>query len=289
VESKTVSKTYFKVDVRVCELQVRAISEQALKIYLLHCMRLNPKQHLNCSLSGFKDANKLTGVVDKVLYQKVTDELVGKHLITLRPDVNTGWLKSTAVEVLTFPRYDAKTKRFSKDNAKTHEHRTYTETKYLQIPCAIIEEEHLKMLNSEDILNLLRLYHLDDYERFHGVDFREIHCYSSKNPLGYTPFKNNKYLSEVDPHDRYRANNPKLNCAAINHLVGRRLVTFQPVLVYRDPVDADNTYILKILKDIDSEKVVLDTPDNNQVVIHILQPRHKVEEFFPNKEVILVT
>jgi hypothetical protein len=283
------TRGYFKVDERMCNLQSRAISEQGLKVYLLHCMRLNPKQHLNCSLSGFKDANKLTGVVDTKLYQKVMDELVGKHLVKLRPDVNTGWLKSPAVEVLSFPKYDAKNKRFSKDAAKAHEHRTYKESKYLQIPSVIVEEGHLRMLNAEDVLNLLMLYQLDDYERFHGIDFREIHCYSSKNPLGYTPFKTDKYLSEVDPSDKYQNKNMKLNCPAINHLVSRGLIIYQPALIYRDPVDADNTYILKMLKESDSGKFVLGTPSVNQVVIHILQPRYKVEELLAKTESSITT
>jgi hypothetical protein len=273
-------KCYFKVDRQLAEISGRTLSEKALKVYLMHCRRLNQKKNLGCSLAGANDAKQCAGIPDKKLYQKAVQELEEKFLIAQRPDVKTGYLKAVPVEILNFPLYDAKNKRFRRDPAESHAHRTYKHGQYMNIPSIIVDEGFLKQFDTDTILTMLKLYNMTDFKTWYGVDFRKLHCYSPEHPKGYIPLKKENLLSQAVETTRYKCN-CSIDCGRINELHSKGLFTYAPALVYQDPNDIEYGYVIEILKPNEKNNYILRTPKNEgQKVITIIQPKHYIEAYF---------
>ncbi len=274
------TKHYFKIDKRITDISHLALSEKALKVYILHCRRINPRKNLGCSMAGATDAKKYAGIPDKSVYDRAIQELNSKHLIELRQDVKTGYLKATAIEILTFPVYDAKNRRFKQVTGLEHNHRTYSPGQYIRIPSAIVDSGMLKKLNAETLLTMLRLFSKTDMKAFGGVDPRFIHCYCDETPAGYKPLKGKPHLSEALETNKYRFTT-NINCTAVNDLVHHSLFEYRQVLAYRDVSDPDYMYIVEFLKPNDIGKYIISTPKNKgQIVIDILVPRFSVDDFF---------
>ena len=92
---------FFKVDRVILTISINSLSKKALLLYLLYCRSLNPKKNMGCSFIGFNAAKDYLGNIEAFL--KAKKELAEKLLIQERPDIKTGILKTTAVEVLNFP------------------------------------------------------------------------------------------------------------------------------------------------------------------------------------------
>jgi hypothetical protein len=274
------TKHYFKIDRRIVDISHLALSEKALKVYILHCRRINPRKNLGCSMAGATDAKKYAGIPDKAVYNAAIKELCSKHLIEMRHDIKTGYLKATAIEILTFPVYDAKNRRFKPVTGLEHNHRTYSPGQYIRIPSAIVDDGMLKKLNAETLLTMLRLFSKTDMKTFGGVDPRYIHCYCSDTPAGYKPFKSEPHLSEALEAKRYRFT-ANINCQAVNDLVHHSLFKYCKVLAYRDKSDPDYMYIIEFLKQSDNGKYIISTPKSDgQIVIDILVPQFSADNFF---------
>lgn len=273
-------KQYFKIDKGIAEISNRSLSEKALKVYILHCLRANTKKNLGCSLAGANDAKKYAGIPDKLVYEKALKELQDKHFIKLRDDVKTGYLKAMPVEILTFPTYDAKNRQFKKVKGLEHDHRTYHPGQYLNIPTELINIGMLKKLNADTLLIMFKLYAHTDIKAFGGVDPRFIHCYNDKFPKGYKPFKQNESLSEVVNTTTYQYSGI-ISCPLVNDLISKGVFGYKRALVYKDPNDPEYMYVINFLKESESGGYTIPTPKNSgQIVIDILYPRYCVDEYF---------
>ncbi len=71
--------------------------------------------------------------------KKATEELIEKHLIAKRPDVKTGMLKTTAVEILPFPEYLKSENTFTKN--KKYKYRGYKKGEYINVPSKLVDDK----------------------------------------------------------------------------------------------------------------------------------------------------
>lgn len=275
---------YFKVDKRILEIVDRSISKKALFVYLLHCRRANPKKNLGCSMAGYQNAKKCLGIAEKETYLLALEELQTKHLIKKRPDVGTRQLRTEAIEVLSFPLYDKKTKQFSVNNAKEHDHRTYNrdEDSYIIMPSIIIDSGHLKDLSVQGIFALLWLYSETKMLEYWGVNHNFLYAINttySKGYVHYTVFgegysekifkKNcvhavhpNKY---VLPSIKFQGNFAE----ALNEVKDKGLFELVPIIIRYDPEDND---MLEIIDEIFRGFIEFETKEESKNLYLIVQP-----------------
>ena len=288
---------YLRIDKGILNLNKNALSKKTLLEYILHCRRLNPTKNQSCSMSGASSAKKDLGL-NKEAHEKALKELKAKHLISMRPGVGTGFLKTIAVEVMAFPNYDKKTNKFSLDDAKPHNHRTYDKSKnqYINIPSIIVDKGYLKELNIQNIFALLWLYSKTDLTDYRGVNFNFIHCFNNENKSGYEYHKTfgDGFMKSIFGKSCVEANFPnkyKLpdiefqGClvTSINELLGKGFFELIPILLWQDPEDKDIAKIEgEIFKGIvlfkDSEDLYLFLePEENIKAIWILRPHFLVK------------
>lgn len=291
---------YFKVDRRILNINAKAISKTALLIYLMHCRRINTKKNNGCSFSGFKDAKKYLAIIDKDLYTKRLTELELKHLITQRPDIKKGCLKSTPIEVLEFPEYDKKKKQFYQDTSKEHHHRTYNSfnKKYINVPSQIIDDKYLIDMSIEEIFALLWLYSECNMHEYLGVYYNFVHkhdCekgfkyYGTKFGNGYSEKIYNKKCMNLNVPNKYQLPNIKFQGElqrAIENLIEKDLFNLVPILLNIDPEDQDRVKsiseffrgLVDFSNDEQSKNLYLFAdPGENKKVIWILRPKFKIK------------
>lgn len=288
-EKKQSSKEtqYFKVDKKILDISDRALSGKAVKVYLFHCRRINPKKNLGCSLAGYNDAAKMIGIHDRKVYKKAIEELKEKHLIAERPDVKTGYLKTTAIEVLAFPDYDPKLRRFKPNKTREHQHRTYSnQGEYLLLPAVLIDNGHFKALSPDAILLLLRLYGAYDRE-YHCIDFRKLYGYHKDSQGNITPgykvFTDNCSMAEAENMNWRTYKNISLNWEILNDIERQGLLERKLAIIYRDPNDEDYQYIERVIKPDADGKNYFQTPGKGFEVIGIYTLTYSVESFFAEK------
>jgi len=242
---------YFKVDKRILEISDKAISKKGILEYTLHCRRLNPEKNLGCSMAGANDARKCLGL-GRDAHRKALEELEYKYLVTQRPDVKTGYLKTTAIEVLAFPKYDKKTRQFLKDATRVHNHRTYKDVQYINIPAPIVDKECLKELSKQSLFAIFWLYGETNLIEYRGVNYNFIYSFYGENEKGYERYctfgggfskeiYNRPCLEAISPN-RYSLPDIKFQGnfnQAINELVERNLFEWVPVLLKQDKEDLD--------------------------------------------------
>lgn len=176
---------YFKIDKKILKTNDRSISKKGLLEYFLHCRRSNPKKNLGCSFGGAKDAKEYLGL-DRYAYTKALKELEDKFLIALRPDVKTGYFKTVATEVLAFPKYDKKNRRFLENKTRVHNHRTYSKNdKFINIPSIIIDRGYFKRISIQSLFAILWLYSEANLVDCRGINYNFIHSLNSENKKGY--------------------------------------------------------------------------------------------------------
>ncbi len=243
---------YFKIDKKILEINDRSISKKSLLEYFLHCRRSNPKKNLGCSFGGARDAKECLGL-DRHAHTKSLKELQDKFLIALRPDVKTGYFKTVAIEVLAFPDYDKKNRRFLENKTRVHNHRTYSKNdKFITIPSIIIDSGYFKKISMQSLFAILWLYSETDLINCRGVNYNFIHSLSSGNKKGYRHHSYfgggfskeiyNKPCAEAISPDRYIFKDFRFQGSfkqAIGELVDKNLFEWVPLLLEEDKEDPD--------------------------------------------------
>jgi hypothetical protein len=291
---ETQEKHYFKIEKDFLKLEEKALSKKALLLYILHCRRINKKKNMSCSLSGAKDS-KVNFGFSKNTHKKATEELIEKHLIAKRPDVKTGMLKTTAVEILPFPEYLKSKNTFSKN--KKYKYRDYKKGEYINVPSKLVDDKILASLKIEEIFALLWLYAETDLIECRGVNHDFIHFYndSKKGYSQYSTFgeafhrsiHGKKCAITINPHN---VRVPDLDFPGnleetIKSLLDKKLIYLAPVFLYQDPEDRDITRVEgEIFKGLvgfenqDTKDMYLFLePGGNTKVIWILRTKYLVE------------
>lgn len=184
---------YFKIDKRILDIQsTKDISKSELLVYLQHCRAINPKQNLGCSFVGKKNTAKINLGLDPKIIDKAEKTLIEKHFLRYRPDVKTGILKTTAVEVLAFPEYrppedNKSTGTFNPNPNNEHQHRKYKNSSFINIPSAYIDQGLLKGLRRQSIFALIWLYDNINWLDYWGVDHHLIYKKASDS-LGFSKY-----------------------------------------------------------------------------------------------------
>jgi len=227
------------------------------------------------------------------------EELINKGLIAERPDVGTGILKTTAIEVKAFPDFDIKNNIFIPSTDKEHPYRTYTRgvDKYINIPGIIVDDGYLKDISVQEIFAMLMLYSKIDLINFRGVDHNFIYKYNSSTTKGYRIYCTfgegfskdiyEKKCVKADLPDKYKFQEISFQgnlIQAIEELIRKELFELIPIQLYVDPEDPD---IKKIVSEVFKgivpignnyeEKYLFLEPDENTKVIWILRPKLMVK------------
>lgn len=226
-------------------------------------------------------------------------ELINRELIVERPDVGTGCLKTTAIEVKAFPDFDFKNNVFIPSTKKRHSHRTYIRgvDKYINIPGIIVDDGYLKDISVQEIFALLLLYSKTDLISLRGVDHNFIYKFNSSTTNGYRKYRTfgerfskaiyNKNCVKADLPDRYKIKEASFQgnlTQAIDELIRKELFELIPIQLYADPEDPDITKIVnEAFKGIvpignnSEDKYLFLEPDENIKVIWILRPKLMVK------------
>ena len=265
---------YFKVASGLIEIGPKALSQKALKLYLLHCRRLNKVKNKGCSLIGLKDASKMIGITYKKGYKDATDELISKHLIDIRDDVSKGCLKSNAVEVLKFPEYSKQMKQFSVATELDCRHRTNEEGEYVIIPIQIVDEGYLKSLQTRGCLTLISLYSMIEAESGF-VNVKTLHLKTNAQQVQ----RNHRY-DEFFEEDEFALDNytiqGKIDKDGLDQVLRSGLFYIESVVMYQDPDDPSYCYIDKKLETDLFEGGIYEKERKGYSVVQALRPKHSV-------------
>jgi len=290
---------YFKIDKKILDINDRSISKKGLLEYFLHARRSNPKKNLSCSFSGLRDAKEYLGL-DRYAYTKALKELEDKFLIALRPDVKTGYLKTVAIEVLAFPNYDKKNRRFLENKTRDHNHRTYSKNdKFINIPSIIIDRGYFKKISMQSLFAILWLYSEANIVEYRGIDYNFIHSLDSENKKGYRYYSSfgggfskeiyNKPCVEAISPNKYIFKDFKFQGnfkEAVDGLVDKNLFEWVPLLLEEDKEDPDISEIVgEVFRGIVSFNgnkssnlyLFLKPPEEDIRVIWILRPKFFVK------------
>lgn len=243
---------YFKIDKKILEINDRSISKKGLLEYFLHSRRSNKKKNQGCSFGGAKDAKEYLGL-DRYAYTKALKELEDKFLIALRPDVKTGYFKTVAIEVLAFPKYDKKNRRFLENKTRVLNHRTYSKNdKFINIPSIIIDRGYFKRISMQSLFAILWLYSEANLVDCRGINYNFIHSLNSENKKGYRYYSSfgggfskeiyNKPCVEALVPNRYILPDVIFQGnfkQAVDELVDKNLFEWIPVLLKEDKEDPD--------------------------------------------------
>jgi len=265
--------SYFKVDSRILELPKDTLIKSELLVYLMHCRADNQskKKGAGVSKSAFKRAYNELGVKSKNAYDKAMEGLIAKGMLRYREEVNTGYLKAPAVEVLELP------------NKKNRS--------FIQIPKEIIDEGHLIGSKLQEIYAILHIYKNFDPLTYLGVSYEFIYTYNKDNPNGYefifkfgTGYRESIYGTEAfevlkpTHYSKYEGYFEGDICEALNSLVNRGLISWQPILLEVDEEDQELTEvkceIYRYLISNHLDKYILSKPKSNQKVIWIMWPKY---------------
>lgn len=303
------SKHYFKVDRKILDLSTNMLKKSELLVYLLHCRATNKGNNMGCSLAGATRAKKVFKLPLKS-YEKALISLQEKHLLQSRPDVNTGKLRSVAIEVLHFPLYDKKTGILRLDEDRPDHHRRYRGYDYINIPSFLIDAGYFKSLSMQSIWGILWLYAYTNMIEYWGVDYDLVHAYNPSYGKGYTKktvfgqgFHKSIYKKacvEVAECKKYKFSKELNNFQGIpgegfNELIDRGIFQFKPIIIEHDEEDEDMEEVKgEVFNGLASfsdkklnNKYLLVQPQNNQRIIWILRPWLPVSnedfEFFINR------
>lgn len=276
---------YFKIANTFLNLTQKALSQKALKLYILHCRAANKKKNENCSLTGFAFTNKVIGIADKKTFIAAMDELISKNLVAIRDDVSTGKLKSKAVEVLNFPGYDKKRKHFIKQDESKIIENSIEVGDYINIPIEIVDEGYLKKLDSKGLFALLKLYSFLDVETGY-VNVKSIHLLEQwKKSKVNRPYDEYIYEDEDDSGDGLDNFSivGEINKDDLDQLINCGLIRICKVSIYKDPEDASYCFVDKGKDPEEIEEYQIQGKDcRGYSVVYAIKLRYLVSENFTN-------
>lgn len=255
--SKTFSKEehYFKVNRKILEIaSVTDLKKSELLIYLHHCRAINPKgKTLNCSVVGV-NALSQNLKLDKKIIETATKSLIEKHFIKERPDVKTGMYKTTAIEVLPYPKYTPPIKNKAKGSFSPYKKKKM-ENSFIQIPSVLIDQGIISSkLERQVIFTILYLYSSIDWQLYWGVDYNLVRLDTGKSKgfikektfgQGFHPaiYKKNCYKVLIEDFNiviksdnKFLQGNLKYS---IDFLINEDIFKYIPVLMEKDIDEPD--------------------------------------------------
>jgi hypothetical protein len=249
---------YFWLDRKLIELPKDALSLKALLAYIMYCRHWNPKRD-NCTWAGRKNARKHYGLNEQALIL-ANQELISKHFIKHRPEVNTGFYRRGSVhEVLPFPSYTGGA--FQCVEGRRDLQTAVRNGGVIAVPSLLVDSNILIGLPPERIKLLLNLYGELDLKNCLGVKHWVV-CAGSRNlALGAERYGTrfgggfNKSITGRDAYevpwpDDWRPGEsiahgfPEI-LQALNEFMDSGVIRLVPVVLKTNPHDSGMTEIVR--------------------------------------------